>query len=246
MAIPEMLRDAKIEGLPQDDNGEQGVKWLIDQYRTMSAESETLQSQIEEGQEAVTQRDQLQTQLDEVVAERDKLVEDGGLNADLVEGSKRLRKEKEDLTGKVEMLEEARELSKEVEQERDGLKTRVEELDTEIEGLKAKVAENEELAKLGEEARGKLIDATIEEGKRAGKVTDDTEEATRENLGKMDIAGVTERFEFWGEVADEKFPGGQHSKEGGSEGGQNNQNEPGPRNVATVRQLHAYGINVRQ
>lgn len=244
MGIPEMLRDAKIEGLPQDDSGEQGVKWLIEQHRTISAESEKLQNQIEEGQKAVEQRDQLQTELEEVTAERDKLVEDGGLNADLVEGSKRLRKEKEELTGKVEMLEEARELSKTVEQERDELKARVEELDTEIEGLNEKIAENGELAKLGEEARTKLIDAAIEEGKRAGKVTDETEEATRENLGKMDIAGVTERFEFWGEVAKERFPGGQQSnKEPGDDGKQNDQSV---RNVATVRQLHAFGIDVRQ
>ena len=239
MAIPEILRDAKIEGLPQDDTGESGVKWLIEQYRSKSAESETLQNQIDEGKEAAEERDRLKTELGEVTTERDKLVEDGELNVELVEGSKRLRREKADLTGKVDKLEEARELSKEVETERDTLKSKVEELDTQIEGLNAKIAENDELAKLGEEARKQLVDATLEAGVRAGKVEEDKKEETRESLSKMDLEGIRERLDFWEDVAKERFPGGQHT---GDPNGSDPEDDKKQARVATVRQLAGFGI----
>lgn len=239
MGIAEMLRDAKIEGLPEDDKtGEKGVRWLIEQHRTISAESEKLQNQVEEGEAAVEERDRLKDQVAELETERDKLVEDADLNQELVDGSKKLREQVKGLTQRNEKLEEARELSKTVETERDELKARVEELDGQIEGLNAKIAENEELAKLGGDARKTLIDTALESGVRAGKIDDESKDGMRETLEGMELDQIRERISFWEEVAEERFPGGRHSKDPST-----SDPDPGQQaRVATVRELQAFGI----
>ena len=237
MGIPEMLRDAKIEGLPQtDETGEAGVEWLISQHRSLLAEAEGARIKVTEGGEAAQERDRLKGELDKVVEERDRLLEDVELNQELANGSKRLREENEALKGKAEKLEEARELSKGVETERDQLKARVDELDGQIAELNQKIEQADELAKLGQEARNELIEATLESGVRAYG-NDFDKDAKRETLEGQDLAGIRERKDEWDLAAKQRFPGGRKTAEPGA-----GEEDPTLQRVNTVRQLAAFGI----
>ena len=206
MDLMEMIKSASIDGLPTDDT-ESAVRWLIDKHGSLGTE-------LKGSQDRVTGLETENTTLKASVTELDSTKK---LNTDLGKSIDVVRGENKDLHEKVEVLEKARDLDGDITARNEKLKTenkelaeQVDTLTTEKTGLEERVTGSEEMAKLGQETRDKLIEKTLKSG--IGAYGDDFKtEDQKKVLENMDLATVRLTKKTWDELVKERFPGGRHT-----------------------------------
>ena len=229
MDLMEMIKSASIDGLPTDDT-ESAVRWLIDKHGTLGTDLEQSQDRA----------NGLETENTTLKASNSDLESTKKLNTDLGKSIDVVRGENKDLREKVGVLEKARDLDKDITTRNGELKTKNEELTgqvdtltTEKTELEKRVTDSEEMAKLGQETRDNLIEATLESGVRAyGDEFDKEEQKTV--LENMNLNTVRSTKETWDEVGDKRFPDGRQTSDDGD--------PPDPAPTRFVEPDELYGI----
>ena len=212
MSVAKMLREAKIEGFPEDvEKDDEAVKWVVDRSASLAKEVGELQEKVKELQDVEGVSD---TELTEALSTT---------RADLKKATEEIAK----LTELREVDQDNKDKIVNLEKEKDELTQRVSNLETELEGAK-------QSAESAEELRSELIANIVEEGVRA--FGDDFDKETEEALLKTaDLPTLRKRLESYREKATKRLGGGRKTQSG------KDITDPPTRNVRTAPD-NVYGL----